>query len=1638
MLRPNSVKYSLFSFIYIFCLQIPCGAQLKADFIMDRSGGCAPLTVFFTNTSSGTSPSAVYEWDFGNANGSSLKNAGAVFLDQKDYTVTLTVRDGNQTASKTQTVTVYQKPVVDFSVSSAKVCTPDPVTFTSKAKADKGNIVDYMWDFGDGFTGRSYGSEITHTYLIKQKSSVTLSVTDNHGCSNSKTIDNIVEVIPGVSASFSADKTFICFAPDPVTMINSSTSGEGALSYTWDFGDGITSSAKDPTHSFNKKGIYSVKLSIQSTTGCKSELTKTAYLNVGEFKSQMNVPDVACQNSAVTLQNTSMPAPTSYSWLIDGASYPYYYNSYTFSTAGEHTIQLTNNFGTCVETISKKIRVNELPQPKGFVTQIPDYCFPPVTVSFKDTTTGAVKSEWNFENYYYPLPIQATGKSVSFRFDQAYTRNVTLFVTDANGCKNSVQQPVAITQPYVYIQTIDFNGMYGCEKLTKKFSFVANEPLASFKWDFGDGSTSVEAEPEHTFTKSSLVKLTYTTAKGCSSESSYININISQKPKADFVSLSGTTICGNSFIQFEKKTNTSVWDYFLVNGEYTGIGSYSNFTYQFKDTGKHTITHIAYNEGCSDTMTRVDYITVLPSFPKISGFKNTCDGDRGTVTFTQNSRYAKKWMWDFGDGTTASYNTDEPEITHHYTKSGEYKVVLTTNNGQCSNRDSMAIRVLLKQQPILSSSKTSICADETLKYTITNLDIRTFSSYYFSHQLESYQYNDGTTFPLDYYYNYWINLMPFNSTIGNVQKGKDSIRIVTREGYFGCLDTTNYIPIKVTGAAAGFEIVTNNVCFKSPVSFKDTSKAQNTTIVSRQWDFGDGQTQAVTQGGVITHLYANPGTYYVTLRITDASGCTSTTSSYTQMVSVNGPKANFSPSETNAHLNSTIYFYNNTNNYNSYNTKYEWQFGDGTTSGEYYPSYTYTQPGNYKIRLIAKNPDTGCSDTAYSEITVKNFNANFSFTSSFVNSAECGPTLVRFSNTSYDYTHVKWDFGDGFTSDNINYPSHIYTAPGKYIIKLFVTGNNGLSKTYVDSVVIKSNKVNISANKLYACTSQSVTLSAVSENVSSYLWDFGDGTIVQASDTFSVHYYQRPGIYIPKLISKDGDGCAASITLSEKITIDSLYLSLNNLEPKICTPKEILFNPTMVNTFANQAFTYHWDFGTGNKADTSNIKTPAFVYQQPGNYSVSLKVQSEYGCAKEVKANIAALQGLGGRINGPVEICQESTAQFTGSTQLPGQPKWRWIFDDGTIVDQQNPPAKKYNNAGSFLVKLIVDNSGCIDTVSRVLEVHAKPVVNLSSRQETICEGASVSITAGGGTSYAWSPSAGLSNTTGASIIANPASNTTYVVTATNAFKCVNSDSVKISVIHPFKLQLPAEAFVCRGESIRLNAAGANAYHWILNTEGLSNTSVSNPVASPNNTTIYTVTGTGEKGCFSDTAEIKIVVHERPSVNAGAGAEILVGSPYQLQSSASNDVISWSWSPSDFLSCINCAAPLATPLKPMDYIITVKNSHGCAATDTVTIKLICSESQVFIPTGFTPNNDGLNDQFSILGQGISKVNNLRIYDRWGTLMFERSNFSIGDKSAAWDGRYKGVQVPLGLYTYFVEMSCSGNTFTRKGTVTVIY
>ena len=1064
----------------------------------------------------------------------------------------------------------------------------------------------------------------------------------------------------------------------------------------------------------------------------------------------------------------------------------------------------------------------------------------------------------------------------SFNYLSDGNYQVKLKVVNAAGCVAVTEKTIFITRPYVYINAEgNFNNCGPVELKFKASVSPAADSLVTYNWDFGDGGISSDVEPVHTFTipGNHSVTLSYKTKNGCTGLVSYGNVTVYPKPKADFT-VSSTNVCGQTPVVFTAVQQTGNFYYSWDLGDGSTQNLYnSNYLYhQFTYDSTFSIRLIVSNFGlCADTLLKTNLIKVNPPFPKITGQTNTCDGTRGVVTFTQASKKSNQLTWDFGDGTTLQTDSTQKTVQHQYTQSKLYPVKLTAVNGACSVGDSTYTFVHLKQSPLLKLDKTDVCTGDIITVRMTNYDRNPTVDLVTQNFSFNYFYGDNTPFAGtvkdDSYYYLWSN--EYLGTISNFDKAKSDIRMITQSRYFNCFDTTNFVPLKVKGSDAAFEIVTDNICFKSPVVLKDISKT-NSKILSWQWNFGDGNSETFSQGGLVNHIYANPGQYYVTLTIADSSGCysNSNASAQSRYVDVNGPKAAFSTSSNNTFITLPVYFYNYTNNYNSYNTQYTWQFGDGTSSTDYNPTHAYPLPGQYTVLLIARNPVTNCTDTTSQLIIVNNFNPAFAINISFLTAGSCPPILARFSNNSINYTNVKWDFGDGITADNINYPAHVYEKPGKYLVKLYVYGPGGLTGTYVDSVVIKQPAAALKVDKKLGCIGLISTLSGTVKNATSFIWDFGDGSLLNTKDTIVKHQYNLPGSYAPSVLLTDTNGCNTLTSLNELIIVRS------------------------------------------------------------------------------------------------------------------------------------------------------------------------NPKVAISPVAPILCRGKSVTITASGGTSYVWAPSKGLSNPLIADPGASPDSTTRYYVTAKDDIGCTNKDSVQVTVVQKNKIKLSADTAICYGKSFQLKASRTDSYKWIVNTNSLSNINIPDPIASPLKNTTFRVTGSDRYQCFSDTASMFVLVLPLPTVTISPVPEVLLGNPNPLSATYSSDVVQWTWTPSDYLSCTNCPSTISTPLAGVTYQLVVKNNVGCTDTAQVSLKLQCEESRVFIPSAFSPNNDGNNDRFSI--KGISIVKHITIFNRWGKPVYERNNYVASNNSNGWDGSFKGEPLPAGAYTYFAEMECpTGGVFVRKGTVVLV-
>jgi hypothetical protein len=295
-------------------------------------------------------------------------------------------------------------------------------------------------------------------------------------------------------------------------------------------------------------------------------------------------------------------------------------------------------------------------------------------------------------------------------------------------------------------------------------------------------------------------------------------------------------------------------------------------------------------------------------------------------------------------------------------------------------------------------------------------------------------------------------------------------------------------------------------------------------------------------------------------------------------------------------------------------------------------------------------------------------------------------------------------------------------------------------------------------------------------------------------------------------------------------------------------------------------------------------------------------------------------------------ICAGACVNFSDlSSNSP--TSWSWSFPGASTTSstQQNPSNICYSTPGTYLVSLTSSNAGGSNTSTQnaYITVTAAPVAN-AGNNVSICQGSSTTLNASGGTTYNWFPSIGLSSTTISNPVATPTQTTTYTVTVSNG-NCSSSASVTVTVTPAPVANAGSNVSICQGASTNLNATGGSTYSWSPTT-GLNNPFIANPVASPAQTTTYTVT-VSNGGC-SSIASVTVSVNT-VSANAGQDITICNGASGQLNASGGS---SYSWSPATGLSNANIQNPLAFPTATTIYTVTVTN-NGCTAADVIIVNV---------------------------------------------------------------------------------------------------
>ncbi|HRB40083.1 MAG TPA: PKD domain-containing protein, partial [Bacteroidia bacterium] len=534
------------------------------------------------------------------------------------------------------------------------------------------------------------------------------------------------------------------------------------------------------------------------------------------------------------------------------------------------------------------------------------------------------------------------------------------------------------------------------------------------------------------------------------------------------------------------------------------------------------------------------------------------------------------------------------------------------------------------------------------------------------------------------------------------------------------------------------------------------------------------------------------------------------------------------------------------------------------------------------------------------------------------------------------------------------------------------------------------------------------------------------------------HSYNAAGAYTVTLSVTDSIGCPGSKKITNYINVQAYpkagFTSSADSMLNKCYPLLVNFYDTsIVSVFGSRK----WNLGNSSNIFTTPVA--GTIYQTPGIYYIQLIEETTFGCRDTAYDTLRVLGPVGNFNIAPTTICKGQSITFS-IKDTADLGAFSWDFGDGMTSPGISPITHTYNInpvSGQTLVGLVMWSPDSACTYTQTNPVFIRKVIanfNINSGDTALCIGEPVTLvnTSLNASNNYWN--FGNGQTFNGATPPPYTINQTGVYTITlaidnSAWGCKDTIRKKISINN-----LPTVNAIggdtCAGKPITLHATGGVSYLWSPAT-GLSNTTVANPVATPGQSTVYTVLITDVNGCTGVATAPVTIYNPPPQVNVTH--LLFVGDSVQLNTGLTNNLII-NWNPINGLSCVDCPNPWAQPLVNTLYTATFTDSAGCFSGISRFNIEIDPRITIDVPTAFTPNGDGDNDVIFVNGLGLKRLIEFKIYNRWGQLIFESNDLNKG-----WDGYFKGQlqNVETYVYTAKAEGWLNGKIVSKKGTFNLL-
>lgn len=1234
-----------------------------------------------------------------------------------------------------------------------------------------------------------------------------------------------------------------------------------------------------------------------------------------------------CSPLVVNFSDSSSGGVSSRTWNFGNGNTASGNNSQvtaTYTTPGLYTVSLTVSDGiqNVTETKTQYIEVFANPIPSFTVDQPSSGC-QPFAVNITNTSTSVspiISSIWNMGSGSPPV----SGTVPNYTYNLPGNFGITLLLEDSNGCtaSHTVQNAVTVFPKPI----VDFVSPQASSCVpplsTQFFSNVSGGNSFTYNWNLGVG-TSILQNPTANYNSAGAytISLSVINNHGCTTQvvkPNYVSVG---SITADF-NLPDTVCLGyNSVTNTSIGGNTFDW---RINGNLYSTQRAPDL--YFPSVGSYSVSlQISAGANCTNTYTK-QVVVVKPTADFTTDPVYTCQEPLSSVYTVANPSifdtifFRFGLSWPFSQQVTLTNGVG----THTYTRNiyglFDDTLIVVDKHGCRDTLVKPANVELFRPEVDLIADPFEGCVPLTVNFTDSVIPSDSVASVF-------WDFDDGNTstqrYPTHIFNTTGVFNVKYTLTLTGGCIIEDSIRVTV-----GTLQTPGFYLDTLIGCDADSFTLYNassdtNIIdeYRWLVNGAFVSTAYNTTI--RALDTG-----YIRLGIAVGHL-----------------GCRDTLEIDSSFYAL-GPISIFSY-EAVCDTPFTMRFFNDGIDYDSF----IWDFGDSTPFNtiDTNPVHSYAGRGNYKVALILHNSVTGCTDSTFRIIKVREPEACISA----LDYACLDSSIPLNAGCSQDAVSYKWNFGDNniWESKTNSSITHKYLAKGYYNTTLIVYDVNGCPDTAYHKIDVHKPNASITVSDTFACAPVSIQFNDFSTSdtlISQWYWSIhGIYNTTQQNHTTTFNPSQNV-LYDLFFVVKDTIGCTDTIDYKSYIHLRKPAANFFIWPPNFCWGDSIQFNA--INPQANLDYT--WYFGNGDSLIGSPVR---YAYLNGGNYVPSLKATDTYGCDSIYTLNYPIeieKPVIGGLFATPTDTsCYPATVMFTDTTTSFIAQNRIWDFGDGTpsITNPSQTVYHTYNFPGIFDVTLVAYSpAGCVDTlkVQQFINIkgpHAK--FNIDSvaclgqdfhvRFDSVSNIDSFLLDFGDGTVIGNQDINNIYHTYN-----QTGSATLFLLMSNSTGTCVKYESFPIQISEVYAGFSIQDSVACDELRIQTNDSSlfSHSFIWLVNNQLFT--------TQKNIDSLYKVVGSHQItqividsfGVCRDTSYAYFRIHNTPEIRVPNDTLVCKGKTIQLSADGGER---YEWHPTSIFTHPNEQS--TSLLVKQNYSVLVKAINGSDCTDSAWVNLQIQE-----------------------------------------------------------------------------------------------